>query len=95
MERKKKNKMEQTIHYIWIEWVSSTGSKSSRLIGNRSMPVSDAKGMILRLSAKEMLKYKPSWLKDCVCISVSAQNIKTGKVLYRRTINIKKKEIAI
>lgn len=44
MERKKKNKVEQTIHYIWIEWVSSTGSKSSRLIGNRSMPVSDAKG---------------------------------------------------
>ena len=95
MERKKKNKVEQTIHYIWIEWVSSTGSKSSRLIGNRSMPVSDAKEMILRLSAKEMLKYRPSWLKDCVCISVSAQNIKTGKVLYRRTINIKKKEIAI
>ena len=95
MERKKKNKVEQTIHYIWIEWVSSTGSKSCRLIGNRSMPVSDAKGMILRLSAKEMLKYRPSWLKDCVCISVSAQNIKTGKVLYRRTINIKKKEIAI
>lgn len=59
------------------------------------MPVSDAKEMILRLSAKELLKYRPSWLKDCVCISVSAQNIKTGKVLYRRTINIKKKEIAI
>lgn len=59
------------------------------------MPVSDAKEMILRTSAKEMLKYRPSWLKDCVCISVSAQNIKTGKVLYRRTINIKKKEIAI
>ena len=92
MERKKKNKVEQTIHYIWINWISYTGSKSSRLISNRSMPVSDAKGMILRLSAKEMLKYRPSWLKDCVCISVSAQNIKTGKVLYRRTINIKKKE---
>lgn len=87
--------MERTISYIWIDWVSSTGSKSSRLIGNRSMPVSDAKEMILRTSAKELLKHRPSWLKDCVCISVSAQNIKTGKVLYRRTINIKKKEIAI
>lgn len=67
--------MERTIHYIWINWVSSTGSKSSRLISNRSMPVSDA-----------------DWLKDCVRISVSAQDITTGEVLYRRTINIKKKE---
>lgn len=91
----KRKKMERTIHYIWINWISYTGSKSSRLISNRSMPVSDAKGMILRTSAKELLKYRPSWLKDCVCISVSAQNIKTGKVLYRRTINIKKEEIAI
>lgn len=95
MEREKKNKMEQTIHYIWIDWVSSTGSESSKLISNRSMPVSDAKEMILGLSAKELLKYRPSWLKDCVCISISAQNIKAGKVLYRRTINIKKREIAI
>lgn len=46
------------------------------------MPVSDAKEMILRTSAKELLKHRPSWLKDCVCISVSAQNIKTGKVLF-------------
>lgn len=46
------------------------------------MPVSDAKEMIC-------------WLKDCVRISVSAQDITTGEILYRRTINIKKKEIAI
>lgn len=46
------------------------------------MPVSDAKEMILRTS----------WLKDCVRISVSAQDITTGEILYRRTINIKKKE---
>lgn len=87
--------MERTIFYIWIDWISSTGSKSSRLISDRSMPVSDAKEMILRTSAKELLKYRPSWLKDCVCISVSAQDITTGEILYRRTINIKKKEIAI
>lgn len=42
------------------------------------MPVSDAKEMILRTSAKELLKYRPSWLKDCVRISVSAQDITTG-----------------
>lgn len=95
MERKKKNKMGKTIHYIWIDWVSSTGSKSSRLVSNRPMPVSDAKEMILELSARELLKYRPSWLQSCIRISVSAQNIKTGKVLYRRTINIKKKEVAI
>lgn len=57
--------------------------------------MSDAKEMILRTSAKELLKYRPSWLKDCVRISVSAQDITTGEILYRRTINIKKKEIAI
>lgn len=33
------------------------------------MPVSDAKEMILRTSAKELLKYRPSWLKDCVRMS--------------------------
>lgn len=66
--------MERTIHYIWINWVSSTGSESSRLISNRPMPVSDAKELILRTSAKELLKYRPSWLKDCVRISVSAQD---------------------
>ena len=87
--------MERTISYIWIDWVSSTGSKSSRLISNRSMPVSDAKEMILRTSAKELLKYRPSWLKDCVRISVSAQDITTGEVLYRRIINIKEEEAAI
>lgn len=54
------------------------------------MPVSHAKEMILRTSAKELLKYRPSWLKDCVRISVSAQDITTGEILYRRTINIKK-----
>lgn len=54
------------------------------------MPVSDAKEMILRTSAKELLKYRPSWLKDCVRISVSVQDITTGEILYRRTINIKK-----
>lgn len=90
MERKKKKDGKD--NNIWINWVSSTGSKSSRLISNRSMPVSDAKEMILRMSAKELLKHRPSWLKDCVRISVSAQDITTGEVLYRRTINIKKKE---
>lgn len=84
--------MEQTIHYIWIGWVSSKGSISSRLISNRSILASDAKKMILGLSAKELLKYRPSWLNDCVRISISAQSIKTGRVLYRRTINIKKKK---
>lgn len=53
------------------------------------MPVSDAKEMILRTSAKELLKHRPSWLKDCVRISVSAQDITTGEILYRRTINIR------
>lgn len=38
------------------------------------MPVSDAKEMILRTSAKELLKYRPSWLKDCVRIGVSEKN---------------------
>lgn len=84
--------MEQTIHYIWIDWASSTGSISSRLISNRSMSVSDAKEMILGLNAKKKFKHRPSWLNDCVRISISAQSIKTGRVLYRRTINIKKKE---
>lgn len=56
------------------------------------MPVSDAKEKILRTSAKELLKHRPSWLKDCVRISVSAQDITTGEILYRRAINIKKKE---
>lgn len=45
------------------------------------MPVSDAKEMILRTSAKELLKHRPSWLKDCVRISVSAQDITTGDAL--------------
>lgn len=45
------------------------------------MPVSDAKEMILRTSAKELLKHRPSWLKDCVRISVSAQDITTGEIL--------------
>lgn len=88
----KRKKMERTIHYIRINRISYTGSKSSRLISNRSMPVSDAKEMILRTSAKELLKHRPSWLKDCVRISVSAQDITTGEILYGRTINIKKKE---
>lgn len=40
------------------------------------MPVSDAKEMILRTSAKELLKYRPSWLKDCVRIRKMKDGIK-------------------
>lgn len=33
----KRKKMERTIHYIWINWISYTGSKSSRLKGGNNM----------------------------------------------------------
>lgn len=82
-------------HYIRTDRISSAGSKSSRLISNRSVPVSDAKEMISGTGAEELLKHRPGRLKDCVRISVSAQDITAGEILYGRTVNIKKKETAI
>lgn len=84
--------MRKEIHYIWIDWYSSTGSSKSTLIGNGRMALSEAKRMIAGMSAKALYRERPKWLNDCIKITISAQNITSGKVLYRRIINIKIKQ---
>lgn len=81
------------IHYIWIYWESSTGSAHSRLVSNKTMPFESAKEQIKKMNPEVFYKSRPDWLKDCVRIVVSAQNIIDRSVYYKRIINIKKKMV--
>ena len=63
------------VHYIWLDYESSTGSKSSKLIRNGCFTLNDAKEFIRSLRAKTLYENRPAFLKDCVKITLSAQNI--------------------
>lgn len=56
------------------------------LVYNGSMPTEEAKRKIKDMDAINLYRMRPKWLKDCVEISISAQNLKTGDVVYRRRI---------
>lgn len=76
----------ERVHYIWITWYSSTGSKSSYLFYNGNCSLDEAKECINGSKGRDLFKCYPSFLKDCIKVRMSAQNIKTGKVLYEKVV---------
>lgn len=77
---------ELDVHYIWIEWILGTGSKCDRLWCNSRMSKEKASSIIDNLTNKELIRAKPTWIKEkCRCI-ISAQNLSTGRTLYERII---------
>ena len=76
------------VHYIWLSYESSTGSSSSKLVRNGNYSLDGAKEFIKSISPKFLYKCRPRFLKDCVKITLSAQNILTSETLYRRVINV-------
>ena len=76
------------VHYIWIDFESSTGSYKSILLRNGCFSLDGAKKFIKSLSPKTLYENRPTFLKDCVKITLTAQNIFSSNTLYRRTINI-------
>lgn len=76
------------VHYIWIDFESSTGSSKSILLRNGCFSLDGAKKFIKSLSPKTLYENRPTFLKDCVKITLTAQNIVSSNTLYRRTINI-------
>lgn len=88
---KSRKMKKKEIHYIWVHWDSSTGSTHSYLVSNKAMPFELAKKQIKSMSPEVLYRSCPDWLKDCVRITISAQNIINRDVRYKRIINIKKK----
>lgn len=76
----------EKVNYIWIDWVSSSGSTHSMLWYNGSCSLTEAKRAINNSDAVALFKATPSWMKGCVRVSMAAQNTHTGKVLYKRVI---------
>lgn len=76
------------VHYIWIDFESSTGSSKSILLRNGCFSLDGAKKFIKSLRPKTLYENRPTFLKDCVKITLTAQNIVSSNTLYRRTINI-------
>lgn len=72
------------VHYIWITWFSSTGSSSSYLFYNGNCSLEEAKQCIDGTKRYSLFKSHPSFLKNVVSVEMTAQNIKTSKVLYKK-----------
>lgn len=77
------------VHYIWLSYESSTGSSQEILLRNGKFSLDGAKKFMHSITARALYKSKPQFLKDCVKITLSAQNILTSKTLYRRVINVR------
>ena len=76
------------VHYIWIDFESSTGSYKSILLRNGCFFFFFSKKFIKSLCSITLCENRPTFLKDCVKITLTAQNIVSSNTLYRRTINI-------
>lgn len=73
--------------YIWFNYTKPSGSKSSRIDWAGKIDTDRAKSVIDKIKADDMLKVQSSkFFSQDVTLSISMQEIATGKVLYRRML---------
>lgn len=73
--------------YIWFEYTKPSGSMSSHIDWTGIIDTDKAKKTLDKIQAKDMLKVQTSkFFSEDVTLSISIQEIKTGNVLYRRTL---------
>lgn len=74
------------VNYIWLSYETTAGVLS-KLVFNETISLDTAKKFINSLTTKELYRNRPPFGKT-TRIKLVAQNLTTGEVLYRRTINI-------
>lgn len=84
LSSKQRKELIMEVYNIWITWLSSTGSKSSYLFCNGNCSLEKAKQCIDGTKRYNLFKFHPSFLKNVVSVEMKAQNIKTGKVFYKK-----------
>ena len=73
--------------YIWFNYTKPSGSKSSHIDWAGTIDTDRAKKALDKIQAKDMLKVQTSkFFSEDVTLSISMQEIKSGNVLYRRTL---------
>lgn len=85
------------VHYIWLDYThydsnGKPGSNDSFLVFNGNISLEKAKAMIasVKLSyCKEYIAKRSNFFsQEGIEVKMAAQNIRTSKVLYERTIGI-------
>lgn len=73
--------------YIWFNYTKPSGSKSSHIDWAGTIDSDKAAEALDKIKAEDMLKVQASkFFSEDVTLSISIQEIKTGNILYRRTL---------
>lgn len=73
--------------YIWFNYTKASGSKSSHIDWAGKVDTEKATKAINRIKAEDMLRVQSSkFFSQNVTLSISMQEIVTGNVIYRRTV---------
>ena len=73
--------------YIWFDYMKPTGSNASHIDWVGTIDIEKAKRIIDMIKPEDMLKKQPSnYFSHNVELSISMQEIKSGKVLYKRKL---------
>lgn len=85
------------VHYIWLDYThydesGKSGSQDSYLVFNGDISLEEAKAMIASVmlsDCKQLIAKKSNWFSQKgIEVKMSAQNIRTTKVLYTKVIGI-------
>ena len=73
--------------YIWFTYTKTSGSKSSHIDWVGKVDTEKATEAINRIKAEDMLRIQSSkFFSQDVTLSISMQEIATGNIIYRRTV---------
>ena len=73
--------------YIWFDYTKPSGSKSSHIDWAGKIDTDRAIKAVNKIKAQDMLKVQSSkFFSHDVTLSISMQEISSGNVIYRKTV---------
>lgn len=73
--------------YVWFDYCKPSGSRCSQIDWAGQIDIEKAKQIVDKITAREMLKVQTSrFFAEDVSLSISIQEIKTGLILYKRSV---------
>ena len=73
--------------YIWFDYTKPSGSSASHIDWAGTIDIDRAKKAVDKITAEDMLRAQHSrFFSHNVTLSISIQEIKTGKILYKKWI---------